>query len=108
MGRAGFEPATPCLKGRCSNQTELTALQDKISGQALQDNQSQFEYITGRLLRQCGYWIDSFSQPGRGSPIKVKTLTRWPRQVSSRSTSSGDSFRLEYHQNQSLPGWSSR
>jgi hypothetical protein len=27
MGRAGFEPATPCLKGRCSNQTELTAHQ---------------------------------------------------------------------------------
>ncbi len=24
MARKGFEPLTPCLKGRCSNQAELT------------------------------------------------------------------------------------
>ncbi len=26
VGRLGFEPRTPCLKGRCSNQAELTTL----------------------------------------------------------------------------------
>ncbi len=39
MGRTGFEPVTPGLKGRCSNQPELTA---------------QMEYIIKSLLCQIG------------------------------------------------------